>query len=405
MDFLKLDKLSYVVIFGASVLNFIVGLIEPTIGPYLEIIGATKPEIGSILSARWFIVAFGSIPFALLASRFGHIKILVISAASGLLAMVFLTYLDGTRAVLYFYVLMGVATASAAGPGAAILAENQGSKRIAAFSLFTVARMLPPAAGAGISYWWFENSGKDTLASSIFGISLILTLIGITLYILMLFWYRSLEPNKEEGIPVIRQFRIIFLPIVALPITLLITTNFIMGAGAGASLPYLPLYMAYIGADNAMLSLLALGLNLAMGLATLFTPTLSSYFGDLKVFVIGTVLSVVCLVTLVYTQDLVFASVLFMLRGMFANMTSPIITSRVVSYIDPSVRATGSALATNIRWLGWVIFSPISGELIENYGYQLPFIITSILYLVATILFIFVNIRIPNLEEIRHKDE
>ncbi|MHA2090516.1 MAG: MFS transporter [Candidatus Kariarchaeaceae archaeon] len=394
--------MSYIVIFGAAILNLIVGILEPTIAPYLEDIGASKSEIGSIISARWLIVAFGSIPFALLASRIGHIKVLFISAISSITAGICLVYIDGTQAVLYFYLAMGVASASASGPGAAILAENLGSKRIAAFSLFTVARMIPPAIGAGISYLWFDTKGKDKLTSTIFPLTMWATIVGMGCYILLLTVNRELDLTSKEGrVPIIRQFRIIFLPIVAVPVLLLITTNFIMGAGAGASLPYLPLYLDSIGASKEELSLYVLYLNLAMGAATLMTVPLSNRFGDLKVFVIATLLSVACLVTLVYTTDQQLAAVLFVCRGMFANMTSPILSARVLAYIDPSVRATGSALTTNIRWLGWVIFSPISGDLIETYDYQIPFIITSMLYIVATTLFIIVNLRLPNLEEIR----
>jgi MFS family permease len=376
-------------------------MLEPTIGPYLEDIGASTSEIGSIQSSRWLIVAFGSIPFALLASRVGHIKVLLISAVSSIFAVICLVYLESTQAVLYFYISMGVASASASGPGAAILAENLGSKRIAAFSLFTVARMIPPAIGAGISYVWFETSGKNTLSSSIFPLTMAVTLVGISAYILLLFLYRSSDiTNDRSGITIFKQFSIIFLPIVALPVSLFIITSFIMGAGAGASIPYLPLYLASIGATDSQRSLLVLGLNLAMGIATLFVVPLANWFGDLRVFVITTLLSVVCLLGLVYTSDLQLAGTFFICRGMFANMTSPILSSRVLSYIHPSVRATGSALTSNIRWLGWVIFSPISGDLIDFYGYRISFTITSMLYIIATSLFIMVNLRMPNLEDI-----
>lgn len=399
LDNFKLNTLSYIVILGASILNLIAGMLDPTIAPYLEDIGSSKSEIGSILSARFLIVAFGSIPFALLANKIGYIKVLYISAVSSIIGGICLVYFDGTQAVWYFYLALGVASASASGPGAAILAENEGNKRIAAFSLFTMARMFPPAIGAAISFFWFRNVGEDTKTSSIFPAVLIGITVGMILYILLLYLFRKHDTiAEEEGTPIFRQFKIIFLPVVALPISLLIVTNFIMGAGAGASIPYLPLYLDSIGATKSELSLLVLALNLAMGSATFLVVPLSTKFGDLKVFVIFTLLSVVCLLGLVYTSDLQLAAVFFVLRGAFANMTSPILSARVLSYIDPKVRATGSALTTNIRWLGWVIFSPISGDFIENYGYQISFTITSVLYIVATAIFIMVNLKMPNLE-------
>ena len=389
-------------ILGSSILNLITGILDPTIAPYLEVLGASKSEIGSILSARFLIVAFGSIPFALLANKIGYIKVLYISALSSIMGGAFLVILSGKQAVLYFYFSLGIAMASSSGPGAAILAENEGDKRIAAFSLFTMARMFPPAIGAGISFIWFRKVGEETKTSSIFPLVMVAITIGMLLYIILLYFFRNHDSiTKEEGTPIFSQFRIIFLPVVALPITLLIVTNFIMGAGAGASIPYLPLYLDSIGASKSQLSLLVLALNLAMGSATFLVVPLSTKFGDLKVFVIFTIFSIISLLGLVYTSDLQLAAVFFVLRGAFANMTSPILSARVLSYIEPKVRATGSALTTNIRWLGWVIFSPISGNFIESYGYQVSFIITSILYIVATTLFIIVNLRMPNLEMIK----
>ncbi|MCE7737443.1 MAG: MFS transporter, partial [Candidatus Heimdallarchaeota archaeon] len=104
----KLNTLSYIVILGASILNFITGILDPTVAPYLEDLGVSKSEIGAILSARFLIVAFGSIPFALLANKIGYIKVLYISALSSIMGGVFLVILSGKQAVLYFYFSLGV---------------------------------------------------------------------------------------------------------------------------------------------------------------------------------------------------------------------------------------------------------------------------------------------------------
>lgn len=89
LDNFKLNTLSYIVILGFSILNLITGMLDPTIAPYLEDIGASKSEIGAIISARFLFVAFGSIPFALLANRIGYIKVLYISALSSIMGGVF----------------------------------------------------------------------------------------------------------------------------------------------------------------------------------------------------------------------------------------------------------------------------------------------------------------------------
>lgn len=76
--------------------------------------------------------------------------------------------------------------------------------------------MIPPAIGAGVSYWWFETAGKDTLSSSIFPITMWFTIFGMVLYIVFLYFFRKKDMASEGRVPVISQFKIIFLPIVVL---------------------------------------------------------------------------------------------------------------------------------------------------------------------------------------------
>ncbi|MHA2252484.1 MAG: MFS transporter [Candidatus Kariarchaeaceae archaeon] len=412
-DILRLSKLSYIVVLGASIFNLATGLLEPTIAPYLEELGASSQEIGTILSARWLIVAIASIPFALLSSQIGYVKVLYISAISAVVGGVFLVYLDGMMAVHYFYYALGVSGAASSGPGAAILAENKGSKRIAAFALYSTTWMIPPALGAGISAWWFRNIDDYTpeLISTIFPITLWLIVGGSVVYCILLFIFRKedMVNHTDERLAIVRQFRLLFAPLVALPITLLMMVNFMSGAGAGATLPFLPPYLKSLGATPSELSLLVLVLNIAMGVATQFAAPLSKRFGDLQVYAVSTLLSVICLVSLVFSDDLYIASTFYILRGTFANMNAPIGQAIVLSYVDTKVRALGGAVGTNIRWVGWVIFSPISGKVIDDYGYEESFVFTGLLYTISMLLFLWVSTSMPNLEQIqatmKHSDD
>ncbi|MHA2171828.1 MAG: hypothetical protein ACXAB7_18285, partial [Candidatus Kariarchaeaceae archaeon] len=134
-DVLKLNTLSYIVIFGASIINLAAGILEPTIAPYLEELGASSQKIGEILAAQWLVVALASIPFALLSTQIGYVRVLYISGVTSIIGGFVLVFMDGIPAVHLFYYIIGLSFAAASGPAAAILAENEGSKRIAAFAL------------------------------------------------------------------------------------------------------------------------------------------------------------------------------------------------------------------------------------------------------------------------------
>ncbi|MHA2097461.1 MAG: MFS transporter [Candidatus Kariarchaeaceae archaeon] len=400
-EIFKLNTLTYVVIFGAAILNLSVGIIDPLAGPYLEDLGLNKQEIGELISARFLVVAFGSIPFGIIATRIGNTKLLFFSAFSGLASVYFILFVEGATGLYYFYIAIGFGQAASAGPGAAIIAENKGSKRIAAFSLFSITWMVPPALGAVISGLWFNSDSELTAENiqTIFPVIAIVTIIGIVLFLLLLFSYRKEDRIEVSSMPILTQAKIIFSPLIAVAIVLLILANFLSGAGAGATLPFLPLYLEELGADAKEISWLVVALNLAMSIATQLVAPLSNKFGQIQVYVFSQVMSVVCLLNIVFSDDLLISAIFFILRGMFANMSVPITQSLTFHYVDPKVRATASALITNIRWLGWIIFSPLSGAIIDTYSFEISFLFTSIIYLISGSTFVYVILRRPPLEE------
>ncbi len=407
-DVFELNKLSYVIVFGAMIFNLGTGILDPTIAIYLQLLGESTESIGRILAVRWLMVAIFSIPFALLSTKIGQIIVLQMASIFAVMGGIVLIFIGKSNGVYLFYLLMGMASAASSGPGAAILAENRGTKRIAAFALYSTTWMIPPALGAAVSAWFFRNTNtySTNLLSSIFPITLYILFSGGIIYLLLLNIANKfsdvdfLDNLKADQLPVLSQFKVIFAPVILLPFSLLLLVNFLNGSGAGSTLPFLPPYLKGLGASATYISLLVLLQNILMAIAIQITVPLARIFGDLKMFAIGTILSVICLLGLVFTTNLQYASIFFILRATFANMTSPIGQSRIIAYIDNSVRSTGSALSSNIRWVGWSIFSPISGHIIDVYGYQLSFIFTSVIYLVATFIFIYVNLKMPNLEDI-----
>lgn len=409
-EILNLTRVTYVVTFGIYILNLSWGIIDPTVAPYLEVLGASSKQIGTIISSRFLMVAIFSIPFALIASKIGHFYVFMFSGIVGIVGVFFLNYFHGFNGILYFYYAIGLSTAAASGPAAAIMADNTGHKRIAAFSLFATTYMFPPGIGAGLSAYWFRGASINDYTvsklSSIFPIVMYVTVPGLVIFILLLIWDTIKDRNSEikgtttkSDLSIVGQFQLIFQPIVLVPVSLLMVVSLMAGAGAGATLPFLTPFLKGLGASPDGLSLLVLALNFGMGIATQFTTPLAKRFGDLRVYVATTILSVVCLIGIVFSHTLVFAAIFYIFRGMFANMNTPITNALVLSYIDQKVRATGSAIATNIRWFGWVLFSPISGSIIDSLGYQASFLFTAVIYLVAMSLFSFVILTKPNLEQ------
>ncbi len=409
-EILELTPLSYIVVLGAAITNLALGILDPTISLYLLDLGVSYSGVGRIVSARFLTVALASLPFALFASRIGLTKMLFVTGFTSIFAAFLLLFVPGAKGVFYFYLIAGVAQAIISGPGAAILAENTGSHRVAAYALFTTTWMIPPAIGAGISSFWFRGiaKGNATVYRSIFPLVGAVLTIGATLYLVLLITTLkrgvTLDPETESKQPVIAQFRILFAPAVAVPFLLLTTMQFLFGAGAGSTLPFLPPYLESLNASPGLISLLVMILNLFMGLATQLTAPLAKRFGEIPVYVVTTVLSVVCLLGIVFSNNLIPASIFFILRGTFANMSAPIGQSKIISYIENRVRATGSAWTSTFRWMGYTVFSPISGKIIQTYGYNVSFVFTALIYMIAMLIFIYVVSTKPTVEMLKERN-
>ncbi|MHA2502205.1 MAG: MFS transporter, partial [Candidatus Kariarchaeaceae archaeon] len=298
MDVLKLTPMSYVVVFGASLASFATGVLEPTIALYLLELGLTFDRIGQILSAAFLMVAITALPLALFASRIGITRVLFAGGVAATAAGAFLYLGEGADSVYFFFICLGFAQAAVAGPGAAILAENPGTKRIAAFALFSTSWMIPPALGALVSTIWFSTRpGEDAVTyASIFPVVFFVLGASGVIYLLLLVVTlqsgRGPQPETDGRVPVTNQARLLFSPVIVIPFLLLTLSTFMSGAGAGSTLPFLPPYLRSLNANAQEISLLVMINNIAMGVATQFTAPLVNRFGDMKVYVVTTLLSV-----------------------------------------------------------------------------------------------------------------
>jgi MFS family permease len=394
--------MTYVVVFGASLTNLAGGILEPTVAPYLEILGLSYDMIGFILSARFIMVALLSIPFALFGAVIGVKKLLYLNGFVFLLAGLSLVFISGSYGIFIFFFFLGLTSAIFSGPGIAIIANNEPNKRITAFALFSATWMIPLALGALFSAFWFINTKIYTVTglSSIFYPTSIFLLIGSFIFILLLFStkstkiYRNQISNTkvkkfpQEKMSVKKQLAILFTPVTLIPLSFLFLSEFFSGAGAGSTLPFLSPYLKSLGASPFQLSILVFILWTIGGLMTQLTAPLSKRFGDLNLYIFTTILSVTSLLGIVFSNELLLSATFFIFRGVFANMIAPVAQNRMVGYIHEEVRAVGLAISGTSRWIGWSLFSPISGKIIDLFGYNISFTFTSVIYIIALLLFV-----------------
>src|SRR6185369_624661 len=91
-------------------------------------------------------------------------------------------------------------------------------------------------------------------------------------------------------------------------------------------------------------------------------------------------LSLPFLITLGAERRLETAVGSFWMRAMLMQASTPLLSAFVMETLPPALRAR-SASFTNLVWnVGWATSATLSGLLILNFGYAVPFYVTAALY-------------------------
>jgi hypothetical protein len=88
------------------------------------------------------------------------------------------------------------------------------------------------------------------------------------------------------------------------------------------------------------------------------------------------------------SPNLGFAAVSYLARGPLMNMAGPIRSNFAMEVVQTEERATTSELTIMADGIPRAISSSIAGQLMKEGNYVLPYMITSVLYFLASTLFL-----------------
>ncbi len=165
--------------------------------------------------------------------------------------------------------------------------------------------------------------------------------------------------------------------------------TFLVGLGAGLSIPFINLYFR----DRFHLHSGVIGTYFAINQGLMITglllsPPLAQRFGKISVVIGSQLLSIPFLIAMGLTYYLPLAVVSFLFRATLMNMAQPLVTNFAMEAVREKEQALTNALLVMAWSTGRGISANIGGILIERYSYGLPFFVTSLLYLISTILYI-----------------
>jgi MFS family permease len=164
--------------------------------------------------------------------------------------------------------------------------------------------------------------------------------------------------------------------------------GFLVGLGAGLTIPFLNLYFRnrfhqdpqQIGGYFAVAQVLTMA-------GFLVGPYLARRFSHVRTIVFTELLSIPFFLLLAVAGHLWVAVAAFWMRGALMNMNQPVSTAFAMEVVPPDQQTATNSLRMLAWNLSWMVATPLGGWLIERHSFTPNMIATMGLYLVSAILF------------------
>ena len=164
--------------------------------------------------------------------------------------------------------------------------------------------------------------------------------------------------------------------------------NFLVGMGAGLSIPFLNLYFRNrfgLNADTiGSYYFLVMG---SMFIGTLAGPLLAKRFGLVRTIVITQLASIPFMIALAHSFHLPTSLSAYIVRGGLMNLGVPIFTNLAMELSDRREQGLVGALLMLSWTSSWMVSTAIGGELIERFGFTVTINVSVVLYVLSTVAF------------------
>ena len=168
----------------------------------------------------------------------------------------------------------------------------------------------------------------------------------------------------------------------------LLLPGFLVGLGAGLTIPYLNLYFKLVFnlGDAAIGAAVAAG-QVATFLGMAASPVIARRIGKAPSVFITQGLSIPLILVLAFVSSLPLALAAYLARQVLMNMSTPIQDNFALELVPPRRQGIVNAMKM-LAWTGsWTIAARISGDLIDRGGFGFSFVLTASFYAASTILF------------------
>lgn len=169
----------------------------------------------------------------------------------------------------------------------------------------------------------------------------------------------------------------------------LLTPHLLLGLGAGTVMPFLNVFFKkHLNASTSQIGVIfAIG-SLATGLVSFLVPFVTKRFGKVMGVAILQVCSLPFLLLIALIPNITLVAIFYVIRQALMNMASPIYSNFVMETVPSEERGITSGFSSFIWSMGWAISSFYSGIIMKNYGYNVPFFICFVFYILSITTFV-----------------
>lgn len=354
------------------------------IAPYLDILGMDWTQIGFVMMVALLTSAFLSIPFGMLADRYGRKRFILL----------------GTLLSVISYAIYFVATD---------------------FTVFCLAELV---RGVGIALYWppfyplisekaTEEKRKYVMGLSFFGYSiglLIGKLIGgipealtslygfeytyaircvflVAAFIFFTSVFTSLLIKESKRQHDRRKMRLMNLK--SWRVTGWFSfTQVLMFLGSGFTAPWFSLYFTKkFGVALSLVGVTFAVSQIGMAISSIIAPKIAEKIGSVKTTVYTQGAAIAALILIALSPNFTVASVFFLLRLFLIVMSGPVQTSYLMGLIPEEERASVNAIVTASWQIPLAAIRPVAGYVMEHTFLDLNLFISASLYASSTAIF------------------
>ena len=372
--------------------NILIGFIYSDLSYFLPTFQGIGP--GLPITVMGVTLVAESIPFGILADRYGRLKMLILGNICAGLSIIGFALTSNLGLVLLVAVLEGTGEASYAVSVSALLADKAGNeKRTAAFSLLAFIGWIAGALGSFVIYsvTGLEYFGLD-LKSAHVVLYVVIALLTLSITPLLLkikesklsYGRRQILPRKSGKV-----------------LTQYIAYSVLIALGAGLFVPLILFWFKLAYAVPDTLGGLVLGVtNLLTAFVVFASPRLARRFGLVKATVLTQASSMIFMVAIPSSPTFAIASSLYLVRVFLMNLSNPLTQSLIMGLVSPDERGMASGITASLWRLPNSLSTSVGSSLMEAGFLATPFYIATVLYAIGICLFWFMfrNVVLPEEE-------